>query len=133
MKTINLHRIWEILNLLSNKQDELSDKDIYVYLLGNRSEFSSSNYEHFLSYYSFKIEKDYIYIFNDNPVPWEDYTNNDFNSIPLEILDKSDDEINIWAEEEIKKQLEQQELERQNRKENLRLEIERLSKEYNKL
>lgn len=132
MKIINLCRIWEILNLLYTKQTELSEQGVYVYLLGNKSEYTEISFENFLEYYSFKVGEEYIQIFNDDLVPYENYNNNDFNRLPIEILDKSDDEINIWAEKEIKKQLEQQEKEKQIRKENLKKELERLSKEYNK-
>lgn len=133
MKTINLYRIWEILNLLYTKQTELEEQDIFVCLLGNNSKYIDTSFENFLVHYSFKIEKDYISIFNDDLVPYENYSNIDFNLIPFEMLNKSDDEINIWVEKEVKKQLEQQEKEIQIRKENLKKEIERLNKEYNRL
>lgn len=133
MKELNLYRIWEIVNKLQDKMDELSEDNIYVYLLGYRSNYVEMTFESFLNNYSFKVE-DNIVIYNDDPIPWEDYTNNDFMSIPKKlVLSMTDQEIDEWAEEEIKNQLNNQAKEKQTRKENILLEIERLNREYNRL
>ena len=133
MKELNLYRIWQIVNILQDKIDELAEQDVFVYLLGHRSNYVQSHFENFLDYYSFKIEEHYISVFNDDDVPYEDYTNDDFISIPKELLSMNDEEILFWAEKEIKRKLEQQEKDKQSRKENILLEIERLNKEYKRL
>lgn len=133
MKELNLYRIWQIVNILQDKIDELSEQDVFVYLLGHRASYVQSQFENFLDYYSFKVEDYYISVFNDDFVPYEDYTNNDFLEIPKELLTMSDEEILILAEKEIKRQLEQQEKDKQSRKQNILLEIERLNKEYKRL
>lgn len=133
MEQINLHRIWQIVNILQDKIDELAEQDVFVYLLGRRASYVQSQFENFLYYYSFKVEEKYISIFNDDGVPYEDYTNDDFLYIPKELLTMSDEEILFWAEKEIKRQLEQQEKDKQSRKESILLEIERLNKEYKRL
>lgn len=133
MREINLYRIWEILHLLSSKQDELSAQGVRIHLLGKNSGFDKSNYEDFLEWYSFKVERDYISVYNNNFIPYDCDRYEDFNDIAFEILYKSNEEILFWAEKEIEKQLEQQKKENQNRKENLRLEIERLTKQYKSL
>lgn len=133
MKEINLYRIWQIVNILQDKIDELAEQDVFVYLLGHRASYVQSQFENFLDYYSFKIEEGYISVFNDDVIPYETYTNDDFLSVPKELLIMSDEEILFWAEKEIKRQLEQQEKDKQSRKENILLEIERLNKEYKRL
>lgn len=133
MKELNLHRIWQIVNILQDKIDELAEQDIFVYLLGHRASYVQSQFERFLDYYSFKVEDTYISVFNDDGIPYEDYTNDDFLSVPKELLSMSDEEILFWAEKGIKRQLEQQEKDKQSRKENILLEIERLNKEYKRL
>lgn len=133
MKNLDLYRIWQIVNILQDRIDELTGQDIFVCLLGHRASYVQSQFENFLDYYSFKVEDTHISVFNDDGVPYENYTNGDFLYIPKELLTMSDEEILFWAEEGTKRQLEQQEKDKQSRKENILLEIERLNKEYNKL
>ena len=128
MKTLDLEKTWQILNRISLKMDELSEKDIFVSLLGNRSSFGASTFESFLEYYSFKIENDTIIVFNDDGIPWEDYTTNDFSYIPLTLLNFNEQELENWMKEEIENQLKQQEVEKLQRKEEIKTQIERLQK-----
>lgn len=81
------------------------------------------------NYYSFSINEHYLVVFNDDGVPYEQYTNQDFNYIPRQILSMTDEELDIWMEEEIKSQLEQQRLNKVAEKERIRQEIERLQKQ----
>lgn len=131
MKTLNLHRVWEIMNKLKQKEYLLEEEDIYVYFLSRRSEYVPTDFENFLDYYSFSLNEWYLVVFNDDGVPYEDYTNKDFNHIPRQILDMSDEELDIWMEEEIKRQLEKQREDREQEKENIRQQIERLQKQLN--
>lgn len=133
MEQINLCRIWQIINILQDKIDDLAEQDVFVYLLGHRSSYVQSQFENFLDYYSFKIEEKYISVFNDDGIPYEDYTNDDFLYVSKDLLLMTDEQILFWAEEETKRQLEQQEKDKQSRKENILLEIERLNKEYKRL
>lgn len=133
MEQLNLHRIWQIITKVSEEQDKMHEQDLYVYLLGHRASYVQSQFENFLDYYSFKIEDDYISVFNDDAIPYEDYTNDDFLYVPKELLTMDDEEILFWAQKEIKRQLEQQEKDKQSRKESILLEIERLNKEYKRL
>lgn len=131
MKELNLYRLWEVCNRLSNEQDKLAEQEIYVSLLGNQSNYCNPTFESFLEYYSFKVEDDFIVVFNDDKVQYEDYSNGDFSSIPIQLLFFSDENLNTWMEEEVKKELEQQELEKIQEKEGIKLEIERLNKRLN--
>jgi hypothetical protein len=129
MKTLDLEKTCQICNILSKKESELSEDNIFVSLLGNRSNFGATEFESFLDYYSFKIQNTMLCIFNDDGIPWETYTNQDFSYIPLNLLDFNEQELENWMEEEIKNQLKQQEIEKLQRKEEIKAQIERLQKQ----
>lgn len=134
MKNLDLYRLWEVCNILSNKQGELCEQDIYVSLLGNNSMYSSSSFESFLEYYSFKIDKENIVVFNDDSIPWEDdYTVNDFSYIPISLLSFSSENLEKWIENVIQDQLHQQDLEKSAEKERIEQEIKQLQKRLNNL
>ena len=86
MKTLNLEKLWEVCNTLSEKESELSEHNTYVHLLGHTSSFSAYSFEQFLKYYSFKIEDDIIIVYNNDGVPYEDYNNEDYSYIPIPVL-----------------------------------------------
>jgi hypothetical protein len=132
MKNLNLERLWEICNRLSYEQSKLEgEKDIYVSLLGNSSNYCQQEFDSFLNYYSFKVEDDNIVIFNDEFVPYESYTNQDFSFIPICLLSFSAGKIEKYIDEEIEKQLKQQELNRIQEKEDIKRQIESLQKRLN--
>jgi hypothetical protein len=131
MKTLDLDKLWEVCNILSEKESEFAEQSDYIYLLGNRSNFIAYSFEHFLEYYSFKIVEDEIMIFNDDGVPYESYTNEDFSYIPSVLLSFSRKELDEWIENEIERQLKQQEFNRLQEKENIKLQIENLQKRLN--
>lgn len=131
MKNLNLERLWMMCNALSEKEQELGEKGIWVYLLGRNSSFAANTFEIFLEYYSFKVNETDILVFNDSPVPYEDYTVGDFSSIPIAILDFGEKELEEWVQTEVEKQLKQQEEEKLKNKENIRQQIARLEKELN--
>lgn len=100
MEIINTKRIWEIFQIIDRiDEDEVLD-------FNN----ASLEYESFLEWYSFKIIRDSIMVFNDDRVPYEDYTWNDFNYIPFSVMKMTDREVEKWE---------------QKRKETLLEEIER--------
>ena len=115
MEIINTKRIWEIFQIIDRiDEDEVLD-------FNN----ASLEYEEFLDWYSFKMLKDSIMVYNDDQVPYEDDTWNDFNYIPFSVMKMSDEEVEKWVLEEIKKK-EKEDVEwEQKRKETLLEEIER--------
>jgi hypothetical protein len=125
MKKLDLFRIWEVCNILNKKRSELCEEEVYLELLGVHSNYIEESFKSFLGYYSFRIEDDNIVIFNDDKIPWEDFTNSDFSEIPLYILDLSEGELNNWIaskiELELSKQEQEEELERQQIKQNIEL------------
>jgi hypothetical protein len=133
METLNLKKLWEVMDIVSLKQQDLSERNIFVDLLGCRSEYYGWSFESFLRYYSFRFEDDNIVVYNNDPIPYEDDNTDDFSYVPISLLSFSAEQIEEWMENEIKKQLDQQEENKIKSKENLRLQIERLTKEYNEL
>ena len=115
MEIINLKRIWEIFQIIG-RIDEWSRLDFNNAFL---------EYEGFLDWYSFKMLKDTIMVFNDDRVPYEDYTWNEFNYIPFSVMNMSDEGVEKWVIEEIKKKEEEYVEWEQKRKETLLEEIER--------
>lgn len=131
MKTLNLNKIWEICCTLSEKRDELADKGTYIHLLGNRSNFTDCSFESFLDYYTFKIDGDTIEVFNNDNIPYENYTNEDYSYIPTVLLSFSGEKLNNWIETEIELQLAKQERSKKTEKEYIKLQIELLQKQLN--
>ena len=129
MKNLNLERLNEICNLISQRQDELAEDSIYVELLGLQSEYSTMSFEMFLSYYSFRIEDDSITIFNNDPVAWETFSNSDFSEVPFIVLDLSDEGLNNWLDRVVAQKIKDLEFENQHRKEGIKRQIEMLQKQ----
>lgn len=118
MEIINTKRIWEIFQIV-DRIDECGRLGFVDYF---------SEYEEFLDWYSFKILRDTIMVYNDDRVPYEDYTWDDFNYIPFSVMKMSDEEVEKWVLEEIKKKEEEAVEWEQSRKESLLQEIERIKK-----
>lgn len=121
--------MWEICSKLSEKQDILSEESIYVSLLGNRSNYCDPDFKHFLEYYSFKIEDDVIVVYNNDGIPYENFTNDDFSYIPIPILGFGEKKLENYIEQTIKMQLEEQEKQKVVEKEEIKRKIERLQKQ----
>lgn len=130
---LNLERLWEVCNTLSEKQSELAEDSIFVHLLGHRSEYGETSFEGFLNYYSFRVDGDEIIVFNDDGIPYESYNNNDFSYIPLSLLFFGGEDLEEWMDDEIEKQLSQQKLNKLAEKENIKQKIKYLETQLNKL
>lgn len=133
MKELNLYRIWQILNKVSEEQDKMHEKDLYVYLLNTRSYYVSSDFENFLDYFSFKIDDKYITVFNNDGVPYENYNNDDFFYIPKELLSFTDEELDVWIEDKTKEELDRIERDKIAEKERIKADINRLNKQLERL
>lgn len=107
MKELNLYRIWQIMHKASEEQDKMYEKDLCVYLLNSRSYYVPSDFENFLNYFNFKIEKEYVEVFNRDGVPYENYNNDDVFYIPNKLLSFTDEELNVWVEEKNTKRVRQ--------------------------
>lgn len=119
------------MNLLSGREEELSEQNCYISLLGNNSEYCPQGFESFLDYYSFKVDGERIVIFNTDPIPYESWDNNDFSSFPLFLLSFGDEKLESWIRTEIQLQLEKIEREKIAEKEDIKRQIELLTKKLN--
>ncbi len=118
MEIINTKRIWEIFQIV-DRIDEDGTLDFNNTFL---------EYEEFLDWFSFKMLKDTIMVYNNDQIPYEDGTWNDFNYIPFSVMKMTDREVEKWVSKEIKKK-EKEDVEwEQKRKETLLEEIERNKK-----
>ena len=133
MKELNLHRIWQIITKVSEEQDKMHEQDLYVYLLNSHSYYVSSDFENFLNYFSFKVEKEYVEVFNCDPVPYENYNNDDVFYIPNKLLSFTDEELNVWIEEKTQKELDRIERDKIAEKERIKADIDRLNKQLENL
>lgn len=129
MKNLNLEKLWEICNKLSNKEDDLAEKNIFVSLMGVRSSYCNTSFEHFLEYYSFRFEESYILVFNDDGIPHEIYNNDDLSYILLELLEMSEEALERWIEEEVDRQVYLENLNKSAEKDRIREQIKRLQKQ----
>ena len=128
MRNLNLEKLWSVCNKLSNKGQELSERDIYVSLMGHNSNYSEMEFESFIKYYNFGFEDDNIVVFNDDGIPYESHTNQDFSYIPIILLSFDETRLENWTETEIKLELERQEREKVREKEGIKKQIELLTK-----
>jgi len=110
---LDLKRVWEVMNTLSYRQAILAEEeDKYVELLGHSSNYCQQEFDSFLNYYSFKVDGEHIVVFNTDPIPYEDYDNDDFSYIPSVLLSFSAEKLNKWIETEIELQLKKQQREK---------------------
>ena len=114
---IDLKRLWEITLVICNEIDKVCDEDFYI---NYNTQYS---FESFLNYFSIKIDiiREEITYYNNDKVPYEDFTYRDFNTLPLSILEFTDKEIIEWL---YKKNREYILKEKQNKK----IEIDRLKR-----
>ena len=128
MKNLDLEKLWSVCNKLSNKEQELSERDIYVSLMGHSSNYSEMEFESFIKYYNFGFEDDNIVVFNDDGIAYESYTTNDFAYIPTILLSFDETMLEKYIENEINEQLEAQEREKVREKEEIEKQIVLLTK-----
>ena len=114
---IDLKRLWEITLIICNEIDEAPEEDFYIYYTTQYS------FESFLNYFSIKIDiiREEITYYNDDKVPYEDFTYQDFNTLPLSILEFKDEEVKEWLYEKNKERVLKE-------KENRKIELDRLKR-----
>ena len=132
MKELNLYRIWQIVNRLTEEERKHHSEDLYVYFLGDNSNYCGMGFESFINHYAFKIEDEYITVFNDDKIPYEDYTNQDFIYVPREIINLSDEDLEAWLQKGTEKELKRIERDKIAEKERIKADIDRLNKQLEK-
>ena len=133
MRELNLYKLWEVCNTLSLKESELQEQSIFISFLGNKSNFCAQTFESFLEYYSFSVEDETVIVFNDDGVPYEDYTNDDFSYVSTVLLSFGEKELEKWIDDETERQLAQQKLEKLQRKDYIKEQIKRLETQLSNL
>ncbi len=127
MKTLDLYRIWEILNFISEQENVLNDKNIYPCFLGMNSSYYEMDFDSFINYYSFRIDEDEICVFENDPILYEDYSH-----IPKELLSFNDNELTTWIEKQTEIHLprleENKKLEKKELEDKIKLLTQRLKK-----
>ena len=120
------------MNKLSYEEAKLSEEqDKWVSLLGNSSGYCRQEFDSFLNYYSFKVDGEHIVVFNTDPIPYESWNNDDVSYFPSVLLSFSAEKLNKWIETEIELQLKKQQREKIAEKENIKRQIELLTKKLN--
>lgn len=133
MKELNLYRIWQIINTLVREEEKFHEQDKYIYFVGSRHNYVEYTFENFLNFYSFKVDKEYITVYNNEEVSWENFTYNNFIYLPKELTAMSDEQIKEWIKEKTEKEFKRLEENKIAEKEKIKAQIERLNKEYNRL
>ena len=130
---LDLQKVWSVLNFITEQENVYNEKDIYPNLLGLNSHYYYQDFNHFLEHYSFRVDEDQICVFNDDQVPYEDFTNSNFSYIPKELLDYNDEQLKEWIEEQVGIHLKRVEQNKQEEKENLKNQIKFLTERLEKL
>lgn len=130
---LDLQKVWSIMNFITEQENVYNEKDIYPYLLSLNSHYYYQDFNHFLEHYSFRINEDEICVFNDDQVPYEDFTNSDFSYIPKELLDYNDKQLIEWVGKQVGIHLKRVEENKREEKENLKNQIKVLTERLEKL
>lgn len=133
MENLNLKKLWAVCNTLSSRESELCEQNIFVHLLGHRSDYTKMSLRGFLEYYSFRVEGSSIVVFNDDGVPYESYTTSDFSYVPSVLLSFAEKDLEKWMDDEIEKQLGQQKKDKLAEKEDIKRKIKYLETQLNNL
>lgn len=130
MKKINIFRLWQITNIIQEELYKIEEeKDVFI-------TFNTiDDYDLFLERYSFKIETEFkkICYYNNDYIPYEDYTYNEYNYLPFEVLEMNDDEVKKYAYGLYEDFLNKEKNDRESLKERLKRDIENFEKQLKNL
>ena len=133
MKTLDLHRICEVMNFLMEQEYILNEKDLYPYFLGQNSNYYKQEFTYFLETYSFCLDEDEICIFNNDIIPYEDDRNNDYSYIPAKLLTFSNEQLMDWVDKRKQDYIERQKHYKEEEKKNIEHKIKILTEQLRKL
>ncbi len=133
MKTLDLYRIWEVMNFLTEQEDILNDKGLYPCFLGQNSNYFEQEFLSFLQEYSFNVDENEICVFNNDGIPYEDYTNNDYSYIPVELLTFNDEQLMNWIDKRTQDYIQRQKHYKEEEKKNIEHKIKLLTEQLKKL
>lgn len=130
---LDLQKVWSVMNFIIEQEDVYNEKDIYPNLLGLNSHYFHQSFDCFLEHYSFRVDKNEICVFDDDQVPYEDFTNSDFSYFPKKLLDYNDEQLKEWFDEQVDIHLKRVEQNKQEEKENIKNQIKILTERLEKL
>lgn len=142
MKKLDLEKVYNVLCTVIGRQHLLEEEGKHYDLLYNTSNFypEDDGFENFLSYYSFKfVFKGYgdsikgLEVFNNDLVPYEDYSLDEHIIIPIQLLSMSPVELEEWIEIRIKECERESEVSKQSEIKSLENEIERKQQQLERL
>ena len=133
MKQLNLYRIWEVMNFITEQEEILNDEGLYPCVLGPHSEYCKMEFEHFLLEYYFHVCEKEISIFNNDPIPYDDYNRTDSSYLPIKILNYNDEQLLQWFNKEVEDYKVSLEKENKRKKESIKHQIDILTKQLKDL
>ena len=126
---IDLKKLWEVTVVVSTEAHELSEKDIY---LDYNTQY---DYETFLGWYSLKIDLDRktVTYYNNDRVPYEDFTYQEYYTLPLELLEMTEKDIIKWVHKKRDEYLEKELLNDKYELERMKRNVEILTEKIKEL
>jgi hypothetical protein len=133
MKTLDLHKIWEVMNFLREQEDILNEQGLYPYFLGQDSFYYEQEFSDFLEGYSFNVYNDEICVFNNDSIPYENDRNNDYSYILAKLLSFNNEQLMDWIDKKKQDYLERQKHYKEEEKKNIEEKIKVLTEKLKKL
>lgn len=91
MKQLDLEKVHQVLSKVVEKYQKEEDSEIIEGI-----EHFYHDFEQFIKDFCFRFEDDYLIIFNNDPIPYEEYANDKYIYLPLVLLNYNDNEIYEW-------------------------------------
>lgn len=132
MDNIDIKRVFDVMVIIYNEQQRLEvEYDEYISFLGGNSCFFECDFDKFKEYYSFRLDDETkeLCVFNNDYIPYEEYTANDFSYIPYHLLEATKTEILDWCNNVFERFKKDRELALLKKRGEIIKEIERLNNE----
>lgn len=138
IEILNIRRIWEILRKVYSRESDINKNGEWdIRILGERNSWHDEQmpFDEFTEYYSFKLisEDNCLIIYNNDRIPYEDYTEDKFIYLPFECLGMTNGQIDEWIDGLIFEAHEQRKLRRLEERKNIQNRINALQKQLEQL
>ena len=97
MKTLDLEKVHKVMSIAHDFEmsvDEENNSNFKAF--GQSDSFLPCNFKTFLKHYSFQVEDDVLCVFNNDNIPYEEYSYGIYNYIPVKVLDFTENELQDW-------------------------------------
>lgn len=129
MKILDLEKVYNIIVHISKRQEILEYKGIFNTILPHNttdSIYEGYSFDEFITYYSFQFFKEDIpiyseclLVYNNDPVPHENYTEERYMFIPIPLLDMSLEQLDEWINLRILELKEEEVLKKENERQSV--------------